>query len=358
MSGREQLSIKERDAAHRPFPRSPAGVRRLNADGSITTVVSGLKLAEGGGMAYVATGHERKVLRFDLSTPASPGHELASPRGDAYGLALAPGNTHLYSAHGSLMGIINLSSGALGNYQYLPHGLLGISFAQGMRGYLYVAERGAHKVWRSAIPGPGGLTVPTLVAGDGTQGFGGNGGPATEAQLNEPTDVVVDSTGNLYIAAPGNHRVCRVDGLGLIEAIAGTGDPLPSPAAPTGVTAQILNDRALVQWGARRRQRHRLHSRRQRQPQPALHCGGGRAQRAIDGLASNGLYSFKVLAHNGADVSAASAASAAYRAQAIPTLGEWGVLLLSGLLALIGFRAKLGIAKQVFESPHPTSERW
>ena len=44
----------------------------------ITTVVSGLNLAEGlavgGDMAYVATGHERKVLRFDLSTPANPSH--------------------------------------------------------------------------------------------------------------------------------------------------------------------------------------------------------------------------------------------------------------------------------------------
>jgi len=68
----------------------------------ITTVVSGLNLAEGlavgGGMAYVATGHERKVLRFDLSNPASPAHVLANTWRDAYGLALAVGDLRLYVA--------------------------------------------------------------------------------------------------------------------------------------------------------------------------------------------------------------------------------------------------------------------
>ena len=49
--------------------------------------------------------------------------------------------------------------------------------------------------------------VITTVAGNGTQGFSGDNGPATSAQLNEPTDVTVDSVGRLYIADSGNARV-------------------------------------------------------------------------------------------------------------------------------------------------------
>lgn len=49
----------------------------------------------GGGMAYVATGHERKVLRFDLSNPASPAYVLANTWRDAYGQALAVGDRRL-----------------------------------------------------------------------------------------------------------------------------------------------------------------------------------------------------------------------------------------------------------------------
>jgi DNA-binding beta-propeller fold protein YncE len=62
------------------------------------------------------------------------------------------------------------------------------------------------------------------VAGSGAAGFGGDGGPAREARLNEPYGVVLDSQGNLYFADRLNRRVRRVDGAtGRIHTIAGTG---------------------------------------------------------------------------------------------------------------------------------------
>src|SRR6266702_2888128 len=48
------------------------------------------------------------------------------------------------------------------------------------------------------------------VAGDGRQGFSGDGGPATNAELNFPAGVAVDAAGNLLIAAVGNHRIRMV----------------------------------------------------------------------------------------------------------------------------------------------------
>ena len=52
--------------------------------------------------------------------------------------------------------------------------------------------------------------VLTLVAGTGTPGSLGNGGPATSAQLNTPEGVAVDTLGNLYIADFGNDAVRKV----------------------------------------------------------------------------------------------------------------------------------------------------
>jgi hypothetical protein len=66
--------------------------------------------------------------------------------------------------------------------------------------------------------------IITTVAGNGTSGFSGDGGPATKAQLFEPTSVAVDRANNLYIADYLNHRIRKVSAdTGLISTIVGTG---------------------------------------------------------------------------------------------------------------------------------------
>ncbi len=62
----------------------------------------------------------------------------------------------------------------------------------------------------------------TTVAGNGTQGFGGDNGPATSAQLFRPSGVAVDSAGNLYIADTFNNCIRKVSG-GVITTVAGSG---------------------------------------------------------------------------------------------------------------------------------------
>ena len=62
------------------------------------------------------------------------------------------------------------------------------------------------------------------VVGNGERGFSGDGGPAVEARLSFPSDLYVDGDGNIYIADTGNDRIRRVDALtGIIETIAGNG---------------------------------------------------------------------------------------------------------------------------------------
>jgi hypothetical protein len=65
--------------------------------------------------------------------------------------------------------------------------------------------------------------IITTVAGSGIAGFAGDGGPATDAQLNHPTGVVVDAAGGILIADQHNYRVRRVDPNGTITTVAGTG---------------------------------------------------------------------------------------------------------------------------------------
>jgi trimeric autotransporter adhesin len=66
--------------------------------------------------------------------------------------------------------------------------------------------------------------IITTVAGNGTQGFSGDGGPATQAQLSFPGTVAVDAQGNLFIPDELNNRIREVNlSTGIITTFAGTG---------------------------------------------------------------------------------------------------------------------------------------
>jgi len=65
----------------------------------------------------------------------------------------------------------------------------------------------------------------TIFAGNLQAGYGGDGGPATAALLNKPYDVRLDSRHNLYIADVHNNAVRKIDQLGIITTVAGTGSP-------------------------------------------------------------------------------------------------------------------------------------
>jgi sugar lactone lactonase YvrE len=65
--------------------------------------------------------------------------------------------------------------------------------------------------------------VITTIAGTGTAGYSGDNGMATAAQLNNPSDIEVDVFGNIFIADKLNHRIRKINSSGIISTIAGTG---------------------------------------------------------------------------------------------------------------------------------------
>jgi hypothetical protein len=117
-------------------------------------------------------------------------------------------------------------------------------------GNLYIADRYNHRIRKvDAVSG----TI-TTVAGNGTEGFSGDGGPATAASLHRPGAVVVDRWGNLYIAdgsdhnnpSPAGGRIRKVDAAtGIIITVAGGGTGglgSAATAANIGIPQDVVID--------------------------------------------------------------------------------------------------------------------
>jgi sugar lactone lactonase YvrE len=86
-------------------------------------------------------------------------------------------------------------------------------------GNLFIADNGNHRVRKLGTNG-----IIATVAGSGITGYSGDGGAATAAGI-DPASVAVDSSGNLFIADNGNNRIRKVGTNGIISTVAGNGTP-------------------------------------------------------------------------------------------------------------------------------------
>src|SRR5437867_3017991 len=82
--------------------------------------------------------------------------------------------------------------------------------------------------------------VLTRVAGNSRVGYSGDGGPAINAQLRDPRGMAVDGDGNLFIADWGNSRIRKVSSSGIITTVAGTGTYGYSGDGGPATSAQLL----------------------------------------------------------------------------------------------------------------------
>jgi sugar lactone lactonase YvrE len=125
----------------------------------------------------------------------------------------------------SVSGVITTVAGT-GTYGYDGDGGAATSaqlwFPQGVAvdaaGNLFIADTYNNRIREVSASG-----VITTVAGTGTSGYSGDGGPATSAQLAHPSGVAVDGAGNLFIVDTDNHRIRKVSTLGVITTVAGNG---------------------------------------------------------------------------------------------------------------------------------------
>ncbi len=86
-------------------------------------------------------------------------------------------------------------------------------------GSIFIVDNGNNRIRK--VDSSGNITT---VAGNGTAAFSGDGGAATNASLNSPFGVYIDGVGNLFIADKLNHRIRKIDTSGIITTVAGNGD--------------------------------------------------------------------------------------------------------------------------------------
>jgi len=183
-------------------------VREVSADGIITSIAgNGTKSFSGdGGLA----------ARARLLYPVG----MAVDRtGNVYIADTANNRVRRISSNGIIVTVAGGGTAGLGDGGPATSAQLKnpVGVALDAAGNLYIADQVNYRVRKVSASG-----IIITVAGNGTQGFSGDGGPATSAQLYYPTGVAVDGAGNLYIADSGNNRVRKVSS-GVITTVAGGG---------------------------------------------------------------------------------------------------------------------------------------
>jgi uncharacterized protein (TIGR03437 family) len=171
-----------------------------------------ISTAAGGGLPVNIPGTSASLDEVQGILVDKAGNVLFSNVADGVVLRLdaATGVLTLVAGNGT-WGYSGDDGSATSAQMYQPRGL-----AMDAAGNLYIADL-LNQCIRKVSNG-----VITTVAGNGTAGFGGDNGPATSAQLNSPYGVAVDAAGNLYIADAGNNRIRKVTG-GVIATVAGNG---------------------------------------------------------------------------------------------------------------------------------------
>ena len=126
-----------------------------------------------------------------------------------------------------LCGVMSVQSAELYPYPSIGDGKRGIDvvltlvdgIATDPRGNIYISHRSQNRIRKLSPNG----TI-TTIAGNGIAGFSGDGVPALKSSLNFPAGLAFDK-GNLYVADRNNHRIRKIDSKGIISTVAGTGIP-------------------------------------------------------------------------------------------------------------------------------------
>lgn len=188
-------------------------IRKVNAsDGKISTV------AGGAGNGYAGDGGPATAARLNCPTGVA-----VDAQGNIY---IADRDNHRIRRVAASDGVITTvvgtgTRGSNGDNGEAVNAQLNTPFRVILdkQGNLLIADTDNHRIRKVATDGK-----ITTIAGTGVLGAGGDGGLATNAQLNAPIGLALDAEGNLFIADSDNHKIRRiVASSGIITTIAGTG---------------------------------------------------------------------------------------------------------------------------------------
>jgi sugar lactone lactonase YvrE len=198
-----------------------ANVRMITASTGVINTIAGSTAIVSGAvvLAFAYAGDGGTAITASLAGPAGVAIDSS---GNIYIATYADNRIRKVDSKGNIStfagnsgyGFAGDGGPALGAQLSSPRGICVDS-----GGNLYLADR-----WNNRIRKIAGTTISTI-AGNGQGNFGGDGGPAISAQLSYPEGVAVDSAGNVYISDLLNNRVRMVTPTGTIATFAGNGVP-------------------------------------------------------------------------------------------------------------------------------------
>jgi hypothetical protein len=204
-------------------------VRRVSPSGTITTVAGSTQGFSGDGGPATAAQLNGPIA---VAAMADGGFVIADANNDRV-RRVSPGGT-ITTVAGTTQGFSGDGGPATAAQLNFPSGV-----AVAPDGGLLIADEQNHRVRRVSPSG----TI-TTVAGS-TQGFSGDGGPATAAQLRFPTEVAVTPDGGFVLADNSDHRVRRVSPSGTITTVAGSTQGFSGDGGPAGA-AQLNGPHAVA----------------------------------------------------------------------------------------------------------------
>lgn len=176
---------------------TPTGVRRIDSTGATTTV-----------------GNGSYQFRQPVGVRAAPNGDIVVADKERNQIVRFSGNSRAQVIAGT--GIAGRAGDGGPASQAQLNGPTGVSFSDSS---ILLADTGNSCIRRIDAAG----TISTVAGRCGVAGYSGDGGPATDATLNQPQAVIAGNDGTLYIADTDNSRIRRVNGQGVIETIAGSG---------------------------------------------------------------------------------------------------------------------------------------
>ncbi len=186
-------------------------VRKVDTKGVITT------FAGTGAAGY--SGDGGPAAQAELNGPLGV---CVAPNGNIYVNDNGNGRVRAISPSGTISTVAGNGSGVSsgdGGPATAAGFVIPIRCAVDSNGNLFIVDQGASRVRR--VDGKG---IVTTYAGIGVQSYSGDGGPATQAAMNNPTWVTVDAAGNLYVTDQFNFRIRMVNAAsGTITTVAGNG---------------------------------------------------------------------------------------------------------------------------------------
>ncbi|MFS8083904.1 MAG: hypothetical protein ACMG51_10660, partial [Ginsengibacter sp.] len=189
-------------------------------------------------------GSKSAVPATEVGTP-EPSGVAVDLSGNIFFVCIADGSVRKIDPSGIITTVAGGGTGILADGGLATNGKL--LYPEGIAvdtiGNLYITETDGHKIRKVSPSG-----IITTIAGTGVGGYSGDGSAATFAQIFGPAGIKIDKSGNIFFADNSNERIRKIDTLGIITTVAGNGiegyngDGIPATTASLNFPWDIAID--------------------------------------------------------------------------------------------------------------------